>query len=549
MKTKFLLVLIILAQTFYAQEIAGSWKGELDFGGMTLPLILNIKKENNGWSSTAKSPKQSDQDISVDRTEFVNNELFFEIKNLDASYKAQFKKDHFEGLFTQRGRSFPLNLYNSDKYNSPEKKTIKDIGNRAIDTKKIDGFLDYVIANKQGVGSLSIFKNGKEIYSRSFGQDQLPNVESNAETGYQIGSISKFFTSVMLMQLAEKGKLSIDDKLSKYYPDIPNAEKISLKTMLNHTSGLGDYVGENYQWLFKKYVGDKAILDTIKTQGVLFQPGEKTRYSNSAYYLLSRILEKVAKKPYNVLLRENITSKIGMKNTFSVLDDPKNIFRSYKNQNDKWIETEDFDFHNCVGLGDITSTAKDLNLFVNALFNNKLVSRETLEKMLPLTDKPFGLGIMSVPFYNQISYGHGGDTAGTHSITSYNPKDDYSVSLLINGEEFPHNDLGYAISAIIYDTNYEFPKFENNKIGKNVPEEFRNYVGNYSSTDIPLGLNVFSKDDKLFAQGKGQPEFPLENIGNDQFRFDQAGIEIRFFPDKKQMQLKQNGKTFNFTKD
>lgn len=503
MKTKFLLVLIILAQTFYAQEIAGSWKGELDFGGMTLPLILNIKKENNGWSSTAKSPKQSDKDIPVDRTEFVNNELFFEIKNLDASYKALFKKDHFEGLFTQRGRSFPLNLYNSDKYNSPEKKSIKDIGNRTIDTKKIDGFLDYIIANKQGIGSLSIFKNGKEIYSRSFGQDQLPNVESNAETGYQIGSISKLFTSVMLMQLSEKGKLSIDDKLSKYYPDIPNAEKISLKTMLNHTSGLGDYVGENYQWLFKKYVGDKAILDTIKAQGVTFQPGEKTRYSNSAYYLLSRILEKVAKKPYNVLLRENITSKIDMKNTFSVLDDPKNIFRSYKNQNDKWIETEDFDFHNCVGLGDITSTSKDLNLFVNALFNYKLVSRETLETMLPLTDKPFGLGIMSVPFYNQISYGHGGDTAGTHSITSYNPKDDYSVSLLINGEKFPHNDFGYAISALIYDTDYKFPKFEENKIGKNVPVNLRNYVGNYSSKDISLGLNVFSKNDKLFAQGKG----------------------------------------------
>ena len=133
------------------------------------------------------------------------------------------------------------------------------------------------------------------------------------------------------MQQVEKGKLNIADELSKYYPEVPNADKITLESMLNHTSGLGDYVGEHYHKLFKKPIGNKAILDTIKAQGVEFLPGEKTRYSNSGYYLLSRILEKVAKKPYNVLLKENITGKAGMKNTFSVLDHPTNVFKSYEN--------------------------------------------------------------------------------------------------------------------------------------------------------------------------------------------------------------------------
>lgn len=463
MKTKLLLVLILLAQTFYAQDLTGSWKGELELGGMQLPLIFNIKKENNAYISSAKSPKQNDKIITVDKTEFANNELVFEMNELSASYKGLLIKDHFEGTFKQNGRSFPLNLFknNGDEKTNPKNEKIKDIGNREINTAKLDDFLDYMTQNKQSIGNISIFQKGKEVYKRDFGQDHLPNVKWNAETVYQIGSISKLFTAVMLMQQVEKSKLSIADKLSKYYPELPNADKITIETMMNHTSGLGDYVGEHYQWLFKKPVGDKAILDTIKAQGVEFQPGEKTRYSNSGYYLLSRILEKVAKKPYNALLKENITDKIGLKNTFSILDKPKNVFKSYENKKRIWQEKEDFDFRNCVGVGDLVSTPNDLNLFINALFNNKLVAKETLDRMMPKPGKPFGLGLMAVPFYNQVSFGHGGDTAGSHSITSYSKKEDYSISVVINGEEYPHNNFNIGILNIIYNEDFDYPKFEN----------------------------------------------------------------------------------------
>ncbi len=549
MKTKLLLVLILLAQTFYAQDLTGSWQGEIDLGAMKLPLILNIKKDGEKYISTAKSPKQSDKIITVDKTEFGNNELIFEMKALDASYKGQYKTDHFEGTFLQNGHSFPMNFCKNNHEEKPDPKDekIKDIGNREINTSKIDDFLNYITKNKQDIGSISIFQKGKEIYKKDFGQDQLPNVKWNAETGYQVGSISKLFTAVMLMQQVEKGKLNISDRLSKYYPDVPNADKITIETMLNHTSGLGDYVGEHYQWLFKKSVGDKAILDTIKAQGVEFQPGEKTRYSNSGYYLLSRILEKVAGKPYNMLLKENITSKANMKNTFSVLDDPKNVFKSYENENGEWKEMEDFDFHNCIGLGDISSTANDLNTFINALFNEKFVKKETLEKMMPNAKKPldFGLGMMAIPFYNQVSFGHGGDTAGSHSVASYNKKEDYSISILINGEEYPHNNISIGILSIIYDEKYDYPKFD---IAKSTDFDFQKYAGDYASKDIPIEIKFFEKEGKLFSQGTGQPEFPLDFVEKDKFKFEQAGIQIIFFLEKNQLQLLQNGKTYNFVK-
>ncbi|MDP9957731.1 CubicO group peptidase (beta-lactamase class C family) [Epilithonimonas hungarica] len=552
MKTKFLLVLILLAQTFHTQDLTGSWQGEIDLGAMKLPLILNIKKDGNKYISTAKSPKQGDKTITVDRTEFANNELIFEMKDLDASYKGQLKTDHFEGTFTQRSRDFNLDLSRTNEKNvdkiSKESK-IEDLGSREINTKKIDDFLNYMTENKQSVGGISIFRNGKEVYQKNFGQDQLSNVKWDSNTRYQVGSVSKLFTAIMLMQQVEKGKLNLSDKLSKYFPDAPNAYKITIETMLNHTSGLGDYVGEHYQWLFKKPVGDKVILDTIKAQGVESQPGEKTRYSNSGYYLLSRILEKITKKPYNLLLKENITNKANLKNTFSVLDNPTNVFRSYKNKDGKWLEIEDFDFHNCIGLGDIVSTPNDLNLFINALFNGKLVKKETLDRMMPTSKKPldFGLGLMAVPFYTKVSFGHGGDTAGSHSITSYNPKDDYSVSMIINGEEYPHNALGLGILSIIYDMDYTYPKFGVDATKSvDTPEKFQKYIGDYTSPDIPMDLKIFSQDGKLFAQGKGQTSFELEYVDKDEFKFVPAKIQINFFPN--QLQLLQNGKTYNFTR-
>ncbi|MFL9833365.1 serine hydrolase domain-containing protein [Chryseobacterium terrae] len=545
MKTKFLLVLILLAQTFCAQEIIGSWKGELDLGGMTLPLILDVKKENNIYVSTAKSPKQSDQIISVDKTEFINNELVFEMKALNASYKGQFKTDHFEGTFTQNSRSFPLNLYknNGKEKLNPKDEKIKGISKNGINTAKIDDFLNYITQNKQGIGSITIFQNGKEIYQKNFGQDQLSNVKWDKNTGYQIGSVSKLFTAVMLMQLEEKGKLKLDEKLSKYYPDIPNADKITLENLMNHTSGLGDYAGS---WLFEKNVGDEAIVDTIKKHGIEFQPGENVRYSNSGYYLLSRILENVSKKPYNVLLKENITSKANMKNTFSILDNQKNIFKSYENISGKWKEVKDFDLRNCIGLGDITSTTYDMNLFINALFNYQFIKKETLDKMLPKSGKPFGLGMMAVPFYNKVSFGHGGDTAGTHSLVSYSPTEKYSIATVINGEKLAHGKIFLGIANLIYDQEYEYPKFEESK---KLPEDhLKKYEGNYYSREIKADFKIFVKDDNLFAQLADQPSFPLEYVEGEKFKYNNAGVEIIFSLEKKQLTLNQNGNSLVFDK-
>lgn len=108
MKTKLLLVLIVLAQTFYAQEITGNWKGDLDIQGMKLPLVLHISKDGENLKSTVDSPKQGAKDIPVDHTTFANNELIFEVKALSVSYKGILKNGKIEGTFQQGSMSLPL---------------------------------------------------------------------------------------------------------------------------------------------------------------------------------------------------------------------------------------------------------------------------------------------------------------------------------------------------------------------------------------------------------------------------------------------------------
>ncbi|WP_153394434.1 serine hydrolase domain-containing protein [Chryseobacterium vaccae] len=544
MKTKLLLVLVFLAQLCYAQ-IEGTWYGEVDLQIKKLPVILKIKKTADGYTSLLNSPQQSKDDINVDRTSFINNELNFEIKKINATYKGTFQNDLFEGIFIQNGKTIPLHF--SRDPNSSKGKNISYLKGKAINAEKLNKFLDYIAQKNQGIGSVSIFRNGIQEYHKDFGQQQVKNITYDKNTQYHIGSISKLFTSVLLMQLVEKGRLDLNEKLSKFYPEIANSKNITIRQMLNHTSGLGNYISAGAEgWLIGKAVGDKAIITAIKDQGLHFQPGKGIKYSNSAYFLLSRILEKLYNgKPYHEILKQNIIEKADMKYTFSVMDNPQNIFKPYKFTNDNWEEIPDFDFRNCIGVGDIVSTTEDMNTFIDALFNGKFIKKETLDMMTSnKKELMFGTGIMKPPFYNIISYGHGGDTYGSHSMLSYEPTDKLAFAITINGERFVHNNLYIGILNILYGQDYQFPQFEEDK----KTSETDLYSGSYTSKEAPLDLKVFTKDGTLYAQGSGQPEFPLTYTEKNKYKFDEAGITIVFIPENSQLKLMQGKNTYLFNK-
>jgi D-alanyl-D-alanine carboxypeptidase len=329
-----------------------------------------------------------------------------------------------------------------------------------IDQEKINNYINYIENNNGGLGSLSIFKDGKEIYNRSFGQEKLTNVDYHKNTKYQIASVTKMVTAILIFKLIENGKLNLDTKLSDYFPEIANSSKITIKNMLEHTSGLGNFaIKDGSIWVINK-VDEKEILEEIKKQGVSFEPNEKVVYSNSAYLLLRKITEQKYGRQYNEIVLKEIAKPLRLKNFNSVKSNPTNVFKSYQFK-ENWTEIKDIEYTNVIGVGDIASTTEDINTLINSLFEYKILKKETLELMKPTVGKEdWGRGLALFPFEENIFFGHNGDVLGSHSRLIYNPKDKISVAYSTNGERIPANLFVENIINIIYNKTFALPEIK-----------------------------------------------------------------------------------------
>lgn len=329
-----------------------------------------------------------------------------------------------------------------------------------ISEEKLNNYLNYIEANNGGIGSLSIFKDGQEVYNRSFGQEKLIGVTFNETTKYQIASVTKMITAILILELVESGKLKLDTKLSDFYPEIPNSKKITIKNLLGHTSGLGNFAVRNGDiWVIDK-VTEKEIFDEIIKQGVSFEPNEKVLYSNSAYILLRMILEKKYKKEYNKIVEQKIIKRLNLKDFASVKSKPVNTFKSYKFTED-WKEIKDIEYLNVVGVGDIASTTKDLNIVLTSLFEYKILKKETLDLMIPIVgNEDWGRGLALFEYGENIFFGHSGDVLACHSRLIYNPKDKISISYSTNGERIPANIFVENLVNIIYNKEFKLPEIK-----------------------------------------------------------------------------------------
>lgn len=333
---------------------------------------------------------------------------------------------------------------------------------QTINTEKLNNYFNYIESNNLGVGSLSIFKSGKEVYARSFGQKNIPHLVYNKDTRYQVGSVTKMITATLIFKLIEENKLNLNDKLSQFYPEIPNSDKITIKNLLEHTSGLGSYVVKDGEvWVTEK-VTDKQIMDLIIAQGKTFEPGEKVAYSNSAYYLLTKILEEKYEKPFNMIIKKEIIKPLRLKNLTSFTSNQKNVFLPYHYDNNAWkILEKDIDFPNVIGVGDVSATPYDLNVFINNLFHNKIIKKESLQQMEPILGKEdWGRGIALWDFDGILFYGHGGDTLGSHAILFYNKEADISIAYDTNGERINKDDFIKNIVYLLYNKEFKLPEID-----------------------------------------------------------------------------------------
>lgn len=333
---------------------------------------------------------------------------------------------------------------------------------QSLNLKNVDNYLNYIEKNNLGVGSVSIIKDGKELYSKNFGQKTIKDLKFDNNTKYYIGSVTKMMTATLIFKLIENGQLKLDDKLADFYPEIPNSRLITIKNLLEHSSGLGSYVVKNGEVWVTKPIEEKELFNLIVEQGVSFQPNEDVKYSNSAYYLLAKIVEKKYKKPFHKIFNKEIARPLKLKNIASVESNPKNVFLPYVYKNNEWIQlTDEIYFPNVIGVGDMVSTSKELNTFINALFDYKIIKKETLEKMVPFSKKEgWGRGIAIWPFDDFIFYGHGGDTLGSHALLIYNKENNLSISYNTNGERINKEEFMKYIVYSLFDKEFTYPEIQ-----------------------------------------------------------------------------------------
>jgi D-alanyl-D-alanine carboxypeptidase len=421
------------------------------------------------------------------------------------------------------------------------------IFSQSFNKPKLDSLMDILAEKNNAMGSLTISRNGVVVYSRAIGYSYISGNEklpATDQTKYRIGSISKMFTATLIFQLIEDGKLSLTTTVDKFFPQLPNANKITISNLLNHRSGLHNFTDdpEYLTWMTSPKTKDD-MLAIITKGGIDFQPNEKFSYSNSNYVVLGYIIEKVSKQSYSKYLNDRITSRIGLSNTYvgTKTDTKKNESFSYRFLN-SWEQAPETDMSIPCGAGAIVSTPADLTKFIESLFSLKLVSNSSLEQMKTMTDG-YGMGMFQFPFYTKQAYGHNGGIDGFASTLEYFPEDSLALAYCTNGQVYPMNNILIGVLSIYFNKPYSIPTFSLKT------EDLDKYLGVYSSAQIPLKITITKNAATLFAQATGQSSFPLDPTEKDKFKFDPAGIIMEFNPDKNELTLKQGGENVLFTKE
>ncbi|RTL14112.1 MAG: class A beta-lactamase-related serine hydrolase [Flavobacteriaceae bacterium] len=433
---------------------------------------------------------------------------------------------------------------------------------------RIDSLLNYLYENNKFMGSLTIREGENVVFNKAYGfADVEKKMKADRLTRYKIGSISKTFTAVMVMQLIEEKKLTLQTKLNRFYPKIPNAEKISIYDLLHHRTGIVDYVNQDASFhasLDKKH-SKEDILKVITSYEPLFEPGSKYQYSNSNFFILGCIIEKLTKKSYAENLQNRIvkkaelgtyenktemtakgavTNKLFVPTTYykeEATNTANKESYSYYFDGTNWVKS--LENHNSIPFasGGITSTTADLTKFIYALFNGKLVNQASLDQMKEIKEG-YGKALIQFPFGERRFYGHGGRIENFSSMLGYYPTEKLSFSLISNGDNFVQNDIIIGILSIYYKMPFPFPQFI--KMDK---AELAKFTGTYASKDLPIKITVSEKNGELSAQATGQGAFPLTFKEETTFVFAAAGIEMVF--GDKSFVLIQGGMKFNFTKE
>jgi CubicO group peptidase (beta-lactamase class C family) len=419
---------------------------------------------------------------------------------------------------------------------------------QALDKAKLDQLFDRLAEKNKAMGSLVIAKDGKVLYSRAIGYGQIKGAEKKRLTEasrFAIASITKTYTAVMILQLVEEGKLKLTDTIDKFFPQVPNAQRITIRQILAHRSGIPNVMGDRESRRDDSgRMSKDEMLALIVNAAPDFEPDSRAAYSNSGYFLLGLVIEQVTGKSYAQALKEMITAPIGLKDTYMVserVDVTKNESLTYWRLGNDWKPgrvTHPVIF-------EIVSTPSDMAKFVEALFDLKLISQQSLDQMKTIRDGE-GLGIVTFTFAGRTFYGHtgGGDNYG--SWLMYLPDEKLVISYATNAKVHPVKDIIGSVVDIYFNRPFKIPAFKSLAVS---PEILDKYVGVYSSPGAPKKWTVTRDGGTLMVQPGSEDAAAVEATADNRFQLFNGIVTFEFDAAKNQMTLKRGPLPMIFTKE
>jgi CubicO group peptidase (beta-lactamase class C family) len=378
-----------------------------------------------------------------------------------------------------------------------------------------------------------VAKNGNVIYKKAFGMADLElNVAMQPDMIFRIGSITKQFTAVAILQLAEKGKLSLDDEITKYIDNYPTqGHKITIEHLLTHTSGIKSYTAMR-SWdpaLRRRDMTPEALIDFFKNEPMDFEPGTRFLYNNSGYILLGSIIERVSGLSYANYIAENIFKPAGMDHS-SYDNTPKiipNRAKGYQPGAGGVVNADYLSMTQPYAAGSLISTVADLYKWNRALHSYKLVGKQYLDKAFATyrladgkeTDYGYGWTLGNIRGTPTIEHGGGINGFLTHAI--YLPDSDIFVAVFSNCNCNPPE----AVTARLAATALGNPYPE-----KEIPADqakMNDYTGVYlNSEGLERQITIDGKN--LYSQVKGSGRFRIIPYAPDKFMVENSLTLIHF---------------------
>ncbi|MEH6765394.1 MAG: serine hydrolase [Aequorivita antarctica] len=368
-------------------------------------------------------------------------------------------------------------------------------------TEQLDALLNKYTEFGQFSGSVLVAEKGKVIYKKGFGMANMEwDIPNTPDTKHRLGSITKQFTSMLIMQLVAEGKLDLQATISKYLPDYSkvNGDKITIHQLLTHTSGTPNYTSFSnfFKELSRNPYTPTEMLEMFADSTLTFKPGAQFAYSNSGYILLGAIIEKVTGKTYEEVLQEKIFDPLNMKN--SGYDHHSTILKKratgYEMKGSQPENSPYIDMSTPYAAGSLYSTVEDLFLWDQALYTEKLLPKKYMdmmyEKYVPAFGQFYGYGwsVGKFPIGNTKDsvaiIGHGGGINGFNTLITRMPQEKSTVIVLNNTGRAPLDDITIAITGIIHGATYDLPK-----------QSLANSVYNeIIEKDLNAGLSFYEKN-------------------------------------------------------